>query len=323
MRRSRQSGFTLIELLVVISIIAILIALLLPAVQQAREAARRSQCQNNLKQMGLALHNYMSTHSVFPPCAIDGNGDDNFGGIQLTDAMGNPAGYAGFNWTVFLLPFLEEEGYYEEAVKLFGSNQPMDDLNDKIGHKQPGFVLCPSHVRDPRQVSPSGAALEHLTRGNYGACYGAGQYRISEHRTKAKGGIFALNSSVGPSDIRDGLSHTVALGELRYNGDSTSDSRGVWIYGAMGSSAFSTQTTPNSTTPDIVVGCVGSTTLFPCTSSATFTDHVAAARSQHMGGSYAAFGDGAVKFISENINTTIWRALGTRSGGETSHLDFK
>jgi hypothetical protein len=127
---------------------------------------------------------------------------------------------------------------------------------------------------------------------------------------------------VSASDVKDGLSHTVALGELRYNSESTSDSRGVWIYGAMGSSAFSTQTTPNSTIADVVVVCVGSTTLFPCSTSSTFTNHVAAARSRHMGGSFIGFGDGAVKFVSENVNTAVWQGLGTRSGGETSHLDF-
>lgn len=317
---SRRRGFTLIELLVVISIIAILISLLLPAVQQAREAARRSQCQNNLKQMGLALHNYVNAHNVFPPCAVDGGGtanNDCHGGYQSTN------GEAGANWLVFLLPFLEEEAYYNNIVPtLRTSSSPVDDYNNVMGHKQPSVVLCPSHELDTRQIAPSGSNEENLTRGNYGACYGAGQYRISEHNTKSKGGIFALNSSVTIADVRDGLSHTVALGELRYNAESTSDTRGVWVYGAMGASAFSTMTSPNSTVADVILGCVGSTTLFPCSTDTTFTNHVAAMRSVHQGGAYSTFGDGSVKFISENINTTIWNALGTRRGGEISHLDF-
>ncbi len=316
----RRRGFTLIELLVVISIIAILISLLLPAVQQAREAARRSQCQNNLKQMGLALHNYMNAQNVFPPCAVDGSGtlnNDAHGGYQTTN------GNAGGNWLVFLLPFLEEEGYYNPIVNtLKTSSDPMDDYNNVMGHKQPSVVLCPSHELDRRLISPTNANLEHLTRGNYAACYGAGQYRISEHTVRAKGGVFALNSSVSSNNIRDGLSHTVALGEVRYDSTSTSDSRGVWTYSVMGAAAFSTQTAPNSTIADIIPGCAASTPLFPCTTDTVFTNHVAAMRSVHQGGAYCCFADGSVKFMSENINTAVWQGLGTRSGGETSHLDL-
>ncbi|MCA9116032.1 MAG: DUF1559 domain-containing protein [Planctomycetaceae bacterium] len=320
-RRQKNRGFTLIELLVVISIIAILIALLLPAVQQAREAARRSQCQNNLKQMGLALHNYNSLHNVFPPGGVDANGND----IHQGDGEG-----AGGNWLVFLLPFLEEEAYYELAVPFLKASEPIDGyvlgstiVATSFGNKQPKAVLCPSHELDSRVLGTlTNSGIEGMTRGNYGACYGSGTFAMSNHIAKATGGVFGTNSSVSVGSIRDGLSHTVALGELRYDSESTVDSRGCWVWGAMGSSVFSNSTSPNSTTADLIPGCASSTTLLPCTTSTTWTSHVAAMRSVHQGGAYSCFADGSVKFISENINTTVWRGLGTRNGGETSHMDF-
>ncbi|MCC7418787.1 MAG: DUF1559 domain-containing protein [Planctomycetaceae bacterium] len=315
-----KRGFTLIELLVVISIIAILIALLLPAVQQAREAARRSQCQNNLKQMVLALHNYVSTHEVFPIGGVDANGND----VHQGDGEG-----AGGNWAVFLLPFLEEEGYYQLAIPFLNSSEPVDSYvigssitATSFGHKQPKGMLCPSHELNSRPLGTlTNSGIEAMSRGNYGACYGSGTFARSNYTSKATGGIFATNSGTLIADVRDGLSHTVALGELRYTSDSDVDSRGCWVWGAMGASAFSNNTSPNSTTADVIPGCSTSTTLFPCATSTTWTSHVAAMRSMHMGGAYAGFGDGSVKFISENINTAIWRALGTRNGGETSHLE--
>ncbi|MCA9116031.1 MAG: DUF1559 domain-containing protein [Planctomycetaceae bacterium] len=325
----RRSGFTLIELLVVISIIAILLALLLPAVQQAREAARRSTCQNNLKQMGLALHNYISTHGVLPPGGVDSSTDNSH--------TGSP-GHAGGNALTFLLPFLEEEAYYQRAIPYLSHSTPLDACVNgsgsvgwaingstfpSFGSQQPKVFVCPSHEAQPSMLSGlSNSLIEGLSRGNYGACYGAGTFAMADYRGKATGGLFHLNSSVTHRDVRDGLSHTVAFGELRFNSEQNTDTRGVWAWGAMGAAAFSTATTPNSTTADVIPGCVGSSTLFPCTTSTTWTAHTAAMRSVHEGGAYATFGDGAVRFISENINTEVWQSLGTRKGGETAHLDL-
>lgn len=326
--RRHCRGFTLIELLVVISIIAILIALLLPAVQQAREAARRSTCQNNLKQMGLALHNYATVQQVFPPGGVHG-GD---GGVDLP--QGNAGARIGGNWLIFLLPFLEEEAYYQHFAAWMATRpDTLDSIQcgeslttcngpQLFGHKQPAVILCPSHERDSR-VNPGAmgyAGIEHTTRGNYGACYGSGTYAVADHIAKATGGVFGTNSSVAIGDIRDGTSHTVALGELRYNTEQLNDSRGSWVYAAMGSSVFSNIRSPNSTTADGVTNCAGSSSLFPCTT--VFGGAAAAVtRSVHQGGSYVLYADGAVKFTSENINTIVWQSLGTRKGNETAHLD--
>lgn len=318
----RQRGFTLIELLVVISIIAILISLLLPAVQQAREAARRSQCQNNLKQLGLALHNYASAHNVFPPGAVDGNGNDVH--------QGNGEG-AGGNWQVFMLPFLEEEGLWQLAVPFLNAADPIDGyvlgssiVATSFGHRPVPSLICPTHEYDGRTIlgTTNGSGLEGMSRGNYAACYGSGGFGIAAQSVRATGGVFGTNSSVRMADIRDGTSHTVALGELRYNSQDQLDSRGVWVWGAMGASVFSNSTAPNSTAADQIPGCVNSIATFPCTTSTTWPTMFAALRSMHTGGGYATFADGSVKFMSENISSTVWQSLGTRYGGETAHLDL-
>lgn len=324
-----ERGFTLIELLVVIAIIAILIALLLPAVQQAREAARRTECKNKLKQLGLALHNYHDQYGAFPPGSVNGAGrtgnpDDPNG------CHGNGRLCIGGPWIVMLLPMLDQTALFGqhqkivtergEAVDWYG-NGVYTSQGIKIGSERVPFMDCPSHPISDEQMA-NGTGMEHLARGNYVACYGAGGYGTSYTRDASVGGVFGNNSRFKLRDITDGSSNTVMLSEVKYRlqgGNSGGDIRGTWAYGSMGSNIFSTQTGPNSSENDAIWGC-RHTPEMPCGGSTTgggsYQNLWAAARSYHVGGVQGSLADGSTRFFSDNIDLGVWNALGTRGGGE-------
>lgn len=327
--RKLNRGFTLIELLVVIAIIAVLVAMLLPAVQQAREAARRSECKNKLKQIGLAIHNYHDAYRVFPPGTVNGAGrsgspdDPNgcHGGGQL--CIGGP-------WIVLILPYMDQGPLFQqhqqivqeraEAVDWYG-NGFYTNQNMNIGSERVPFMDCPSHPKNDQQMA-NGTGLEHLARGNYAACYGAGGYGQSFTNNRRVGGVFGNNSNNRMGDITDGTSNTVMLSELKYRKpgtNSTGDIRGTWAYGSMGANIFSTFTAPNTSVFDRIWGCRHVPDM-PCGGSTsdggTYQNLYAAPRSYHVGGVHVGLTDGSVRFISDNIDLGTWNALGTRGGGE-------
>ena len=308
-RRSR--GFTLIELLVVIAIIAILIALLLPAVQQAREAARRSTCKNNLKQLGLALQNYHDTHSVFPPGGVigpcGGSPPTNLTGLQ---ECGNGESLGG-NWLLYILPQMEQGPLWDKAAPILSARDPLDYMNNIFGHFSPAAYRCSSHPWD-RRSNVAFRSIEHMSRGNYAANYGSGDLTASYSGQTA--GVFTINSSTNIRDITDGTTNTLLVGEVNYINDVTADARGAWVYSGMGGSAFSTGRNPNSVTPDILSRCTN-TAEMPCTEANDGTQ-IATLRSYHTGGVQVCLVDGSCRFISENISQAIWQALGTRAGRE-------
>ena len=223
-----RRGFTLIELLVVIAIIAILVALLLPAVQQAREAARRTQCKSNLKQIGIALHNYHETYGCFPPFFIHRTGN----ATRIADAN------KGANWLVFLLPQLEQASLYNQWDFNIPANQNPGRSQEVAAFK------CPT---DPQsQSAHCSYAGGGWARGNYGMNVSPCQHGVGD-----SGGLGAVNHVVRIGDITDGSSNTVAVDELRV-GLNDRDLRGSWAMPGLGAATaamFNDASAPNSIEP--------------------------------------------------------------------------
>jgi prepilin-type N-terminal cleavage/methylation domain-containing protein len=327
-KKMRMSqGFTLVELLVVIAIIGILVALLLPAVQAAREAARRMECSNRLKQLGLALYNYESTYKVYPVGTINGSANPN-------DPNGRNGGGAvgiGAPWICMMLPYLEQPGLYENYMLVVKTKPEVVDwfgnaafAANPIGNQHFKSMDCPSHPVVLEQLD-NGTGMEHLARGNYAACYGNGGYGQIYTKDAARGGMFGNHHSLGVNDMLDGTSNTLAFGELKHRlpsgtGPSFEDTRGTWAYGVMGANIFSTRTGPNTSVRDQIWGCrtfPNPPVKMPCVQSGTpYEELHAALRGYHPGGVQACIGDGAVRFFSDTIDLQVWQALGSRGGGE-------
>lgn len=313
LRKRTKSAFTLIELLVVIAIIAILIALLLPAVQQAREAARRSSCKNNLKQVGLALHNYHDVHSVFPP------------GYLRRDYSYSTFAGPGWGWGSMILPQIEESGRY---------NQLQIDQQDLTGapaivaltQKRIEIFRCPSMPggtlneklkSDPSDEGHSISSYKGIfgdlnTQYNYsgddcslyqGSCISGGN------------GIFSPNSSVKFRDITDGSANTLMIGEVPYGLNGTVNSSGtpidyrgsVWV-GIDPEGSRSNVAVIQTFRGETASGSASSTYRINGTNSNSFGSH-------HVGGAHFLMCDGSVHFLSENINSGTINYLAARNDG--------
>ena len=306
--KARSAGFTLIELLVVIAIIAVLIALLLPAVQQAREAARRSQCQNNLKQFGLALHNYHDVSLVFHYGYRYGNSTHNIARIRET-------------WFHPTLPFLEQENMYEEYVAAHTAQQIATGSSTMLHHTE-GFAPDLVAIKLPVATCPSDPNSPGDNRGfqgNYAACTGNDHLGAYGQRTARMNGIFYFQSKTDMGDIADGTSNTLLLAETLVRPGTSNvwgEPGSYWNGGAWGSYGFTTFEGPNSPLPDQNYTCrTEDYHLAPCV-TVNRDPAYNFARSAHTGGAMVLLADGSVTFVSENINRTTWHALGTRNGGE-------
>ncbi|MCA8983751.1 MAG: DUF1559 domain-containing protein [Planctomycetaceae bacterium] len=304
-----RSGFTLIELLVVIAIIAILVALLLPAVQQAREAARRSACKNNLKQIGLALHNYHDVHNRLPPAVNQCLDHSN----SLWDHRGCP-GYA-----MRILPFLEQSQLYDTITwgKLFeGSstiNREQRDARIDVFH-------CPS---DSEIVTETSSANYSTRLRNYPVNLGNTDYDESNLTQNGvtinhqKGLFEFFNKTVQFRDCFDGLTNTYMVGEII-----TPARVNTWTgmgrtHQNMGT-GFTAYYTPNSSSQDIVANGyveLGGENPPKAGISGNWWDAIVTLRSYHKGGAQVALGDGSVRFISNNINLATHHALAGRADG--------
>ena len=312
----KSTGFTLVELLVVITIIGILIALLLPAVQAAREAARKMQCSNNLKQVGLGIATYESAANAYPM------------GVCWSSVYGSSGGRNG--WVVAILPYIELENLYN-SLNLFPTTGWSADngVNDKIYTTVIPTYRCPSDTQEPFACngyqlsrtnyvgcfSPNGTLVE---KSAYPLRYASDSGPLSNPATPRA--IFNWNISRIVADVKDGTSNTVAVSETIAG--TSIDLRGAW-WEEWGYS-YSHARTPNSAIPDAMwlpsYTCV-STQEAPCTDAANWSDENYAARSRHAGGVNACLLDGSVHFVSDQINSTTWQALGSIDGNETASID--
>jgi len=327
-QRRRRTGFTLIELLVVIAIIAILVALLLPAVQQAREAARRTHCKNNLKQIGLALHNYLDVHRKFP--------------MSFVSDISTGANTGGGEWSIHarILPFIEQGNLYGNINLSLPYGDP---INAGITTQRISTYLCPSDPNDHARTSGGVAVHYPVTYG-----FNGGTWNVWDNASRTAGnGAFAPNFAFAPRDFTDGLSNTLHFAEVKaftaYNRDGGNGAAAIpgnaadvealigsggstkansghteWVDGRVHQTGFTVTLPPN--TPVSIPGgerddegdytscredktCPGST--FAAVTS----------RSWHTGVVQTLMADGSTRSVSENLDLGVWRNLGQRNDG--------
>ncbi|QDU14018.1 putative major pilin subunit [Gimesia maris] len=307
-RSLRPRGFTLIELLVVIAIIAILIALLLPAVQQAREAARRSSCKNNLKQLGLAVHNYNSTFGMLPPVyVIDPN-------------VGDDEGH--WTWSAFIAPYVELGTVYNSfdvgntpASYAFGRNIsamqqtyavfrcPSDTGPQK--HTDAGYTIDYFDSSGSR-TSNVGVALTNYVASNNNAYHRANKASNYKDGTTGGTGAFWGNSNCRIRDITDGLSNTILMGERAYQIPGNKMIAGMLfaVRDNLGQGPTCANCTGNTASNQGLLSVAG-TTHFGINPTSTSDQANGGYSSLHTGGAQFLMGDGRVQFISENIDNSI------------------
>ncbi len=314
-RPFKATGFTLVELLVVIAIIGVLVGLLLPAVQAAREAARRMQCSNNLKQIGLAMHNYADTHRKFPASFYR----------AWPTTLGGTFGTPGWGWGTVILPFMEQTNLFNSlnvgqwradgriaAIKLLGQTPlstyrcPSDSgaaqNANRANFATSNYIAVFGSLYD--QAAPSAGALVYGSRENAGT------------------GIFSPNSAIRFGDISDGTSNTAMVGEMCYGPNGVKDSTGtvrrynggVWI-GAYDD----TLATSNVSTQLSLCGfAAGANVRFRKLNT---PDSSNAFSSAHSGGVQFVFGDGSVRFVSQNTDGMMMDRMADRADGEVLTLE--
>ena len=329
---AKTAGFTLVELLVVIAITGILIALLLPAVQAAREAARRSQCCNNLKQFGLAVHNYADAHRALPI------------GLQaspLGTGTGGRPRMPGHTALAMILAYHEQANVQALYQPEFANSH---QVNSRATQTQIAVYQCPSDDSSARTAVNQGMHTE-MSRSNYAVSFGSetmlrnanGINIVADpNRTGIDfrtDGAFRIDNSRRWCCFRDGASNSVLASEVisgkddsKSPGDKKWDARGMWAWHMMGSFAYTHLNAPNSASGDAMQAggsqdCV-ETRDMPCDNShgSRWDEFHAAARSRHPGGVNAVFGDGHVSFVSETIDLQTWRYLGAINDGHAVAL---
>lgn len=336
-----SAGFTLVELLVVVAIISLLITLLLPAVQSSREAVRRAQCSNNMKQLGLACASYESQNGCFPPSSYFPAGvEPAYSRTHLR------------NWIISILPFLEQQSLYDS----FNLAAPINDSSNRVPRgTEIATMKCPADVgHNVRFTSTTAAEGDNWARGNYAANASMGFNQTSGDPWSAGGttmplshsryhrGVMGSNLAMGVPEVYDGTSNTILLGEIRI-GLVAQDRRGTWALEGAGASALwghgwqdDVGPNPCSDKSDNIIDCsvvqtkaggaaVLRTQCMTCydATGGTNVSNQAAPRSRHPGGVYVTMVDGSVRFISNYIEKNFgdtWDANLTQFGGDATRL---
>lgn len=327
-QHAKPCGFTLVELLVVITVIGALIALLLPAVQAAREASRRAQCCNHLKQIGLAIHNYADSHRALPI------------GLQASPlgiGTGGRPRMPGHTALTMILAFHEQATVF---ASYHGEVANSHEINREATRAQIKVYQCPSDDSSGRTGINEGMGTV-MSRSNYAVCFGsatmlrnANGINLMEDANRTgidfeTDGAFRIDGSRCWCQLSDGASNTVLVAEVLSGKDDFKgptdkhwDARGMWAWHMMGSFAYTHRNTPNTTVGDAMQAggsqdCVSAPRM-PCdnTHGSRWDEFHAAARSRHPGGVNAVFGDGRVTFLHENIDWQTWRYLGAMDDGQ-------
>jgi prepilin-type N-terminal cleavage/methylation domain-containing protein/prepilin-type processing-associated H-X9-DG protein len=315
----RRQGFTLIELLVVIAIIAILIGLLVPAVQKVRDAADRAHCQNNLKQLGLAAHNYHDTYKRFPAgvnLPISTKANPKPGGVFDTNALykngtiSNPRFPDQFiSWGEALLPYIEQANLQRNLnlyVREYGNcNGPAS-----TGAQVVQIYLCPSDLLPQRVTTyTTGGVTYYFGMNSYGGNGGTRSWYVGNMTTD---GVFYINSQVRIGGITDGTSNTFLFGE-RYHYDpvyTNINTLGGWAWANFNAPQDYLLSTPVPINFQLPPGTKTGAPLFP------EDDRVCAFGSGHTGGANFCMADGSVQFLTDATPLPVLQALSTRAGGE-------
>ncbi len=316
--KSRVRGFTLIELLVVIAIIAILVALLLPAVQQAREAARRSQCQNNLKQIGLAFHNYESTYRRLPMCIISGECNGLAWGANSTAFDDD-----GFNWTASILPYVDQTPAYNalSTSPWWGKFGATELYANSVGNPATGAIIpgceksiplfkCPSSILPlyvPATFTVPGNTVAGTTSTVRSIGWPVCDYKTAGGSCYGDDGIIQKNCEVPGghlfADVVDGLSNVIMVAESAQVTTNTNPT--------LGGTGVQDWPTLYATNGDDEMARVNGRTSAPINNGVNLNRMAAsvnddAAFSSHIGGAQFVFADGSVHFLSENINIQVY-----------------
>jgi prepilin-type N-terminal cleavage/methylation domain-containing protein/prepilin-type processing-associated H-X9-DG protein len=328
-----KNGFTLVELLVVIAIIGILIALLLPAIQAAREAARRSQCSNNLRQIGVSMNTYASQYGSFPP------------GIKAKTYFSyDYAPNGGYEWTYFLhylLPFADQNAFYKMA-----HGPKFDIQNPWYAPTQwrslpdvafPAF-LCPSDTTNSGLWNMGVINGLRVAKSNYlgffsglsdGEACSADASGICQDGKAARRAVFRYSKGRSTKEIKDGTSNTMAAAEY-LKGVGEGDERGFFWTNRAGCQTLFTKLGPNSTAPDSLCnvfcpngGAANDPTLkLPCIGTNYWDGNYASPRSRHAGGVNVVFCDSSVHFMTDQVDLDTWQSLGWIADGKSFSNDF-